>query len=122
LPWRQHKDEATKKAKELLEIEKTRSYGVAKASHGIWNRKCKAKEKELNKAIDEQKSSEAIELLQIELLRAEHEESSEANELRRTELLRAEQESSHAIELRRTELQDLRKGKADDSTERGFSF
>ena len=58
----QRKDEAITKAKELLKIEKFIAYGVAKTSYGQWNRKCNAKEKELKKAIDEQKSCEAIEL------------------------------------------------------------
>jgi hypothetical protein len=74
-----------RKAKELLEMKKSIVYGVAKASCGICNRKCKAKEKKLSEAIGKQKSSEAIELFRIEL-------------------------------------QDLRKGSAADSIERGFSL
>jgi hypothetical protein len=81
----QHKDQAITKADALLKIEKSIDYRVAKTSYGQWNRKCNAKEKELKKAIDEQKSYEAIELL-------------------------------------RTELQDLHERKASDSTERGFSL
>jgi hypothetical protein len=62
-----NKDQAIKKADELLKIEKSVAYGVAKTSYGQCNRKCSAKEKELKKAIDEQKSFEAIELLRTQL-------------------------------------------------------
>jgi hypothetical protein len=63
----QHKDQANKKADELLKIEKSVDHRVAKTLHSQWIRKCNAKERGLNKAIDEQKSCDSIELLQPEL-------------------------------------------------------
>jgi hypothetical protein len=63
----QHKDQANKKADELLKIEKSVDHRVAKTLHNQWIRKCNAKERGLNKAIDEQKSCDSIELLQPEL-------------------------------------------------------